>query len=134
MDHRSQAPIVLYDGECGLCARSVRFILDHDRLCIFRFATLQGETGKALLSQYNATPRSVVLIADGQAFQHSTAVLEILKRLRGGWTLLAVAGRLVPEALRDWGYKVIAHHRHRLGGSADHCRLPSAADRERFLD
>ncbi len=36
-------PTVLYDGECGLCHRSVKFLLKRDRHQLW-YAPLQGET------------------------------------------------------------------------------------------
>jgi len=49
-------PILLYDGVCGLCNRSVQFILRHDRSAIFRFASLQSSFAAGILSRHGADP------------------------------------------------------------------------------
>ena len=42
--------IVFYDGECGLCQRSVQWLLNRDKKKILFYAPLQGETAKELLT------------------------------------------------------------------------------------
>ena len=49
-------PILLYDGVCGLCNRSVQFILRHDRNAIFRLASLQSAIGRTILARHGANP------------------------------------------------------------------------------
>ncbi len=39
-------PILFFDGVCGLCNRTVDFVLQEDRDRRFLFAPLQGETFK----------------------------------------------------------------------------------------
>jgi predicted DCC family thiol-disulfide oxidoreductase YuxK len=71
-------------------------------------------------------------VADGRVFSESAAILEILRRLGGIWSV-ASAARIVPPALRDPLYRLIARHRYQWFGRLDTCRLPTAAERERFL-
>ena len=62
--------VVLFDGECGLCAASVRFILRRDPAARFRFAPLQSATGRRMMAQHHLPPDdlgSLVLIEDGRA-------------------------------------------------------------------
>src|SRR5260221_8665933 len=82
------APIVLYDGSCGLCHRSVKFILRHERDATLRFAALQGETAAALRARYPNIPDNldtVVLIDNDRPYLRSKAFLYIAKYLRGPW-------------------------------------------------
>jgi predicted DCC family thiol-disulfide oxidoreductase YuxK len=46
------AGIILFDGVCNFCSRSVRFVLKRDNGGYFKFASLQGETAKELLNRY----------------------------------------------------------------------------------
>ena len=83
----NDGPIVLFDGVCNLCSRTVDFLLRHDRHGVFRFASLQSPAGHALLARHGlacAGIDSVVLIADGAAVTKSTAALCIARRLDGG--------------------------------------------------
>ena len=48
-------PIILFDGVCNLCNRSVQYVIRHDPDAIFKFASLQGSTGQQLLKQFGLT-------------------------------------------------------------------------------
>ncbi|BDG10814.1 thiol-disulfide oxidoreductase DCC family protein [Anaeromyxobacter paludicola] len=127
--------LVLYDGECGLCRRSVRWLLARDPRGRLRFAPLQGETARAL----GVAPRELetVLLVEvgpgGAAAVHerSAAIARALGALGGGWALAGRALRLAPRPLADAGYRLVAAHRHRLGPAA--CALPGPDERARFL-
>jgi len=49
------------------------------------------------------------------------------------WRWLGVVG-VVPSALLDRGYDLIARHRYRLFGRYERCLLPAPQYRERFID
>src|SRR5215813_8230825 len=34
-------PVLFFDGECGLCNNSIRWLIDHDRRRVLRFAPLR---------------------------------------------------------------------------------------------
>ena len=136
------APILLYDGSCGLCAQSVQFVLRHEaRSHRLKFATLQGPHGAAALRSNPELVQvdSVVWLepsADGSAprvLVRSEAVLAVLRHLGGKWALLAGIGRLVPRISRDALYRVVARYRYRVFGRDQSCLLPSPEQRARFL-
>ena len=131
--------IVLYDGLCGFCDASVRWILRSDRAGRFRFAALQGTTAAAVLARHPALPApldSLLLIeeADGQerVYWRSAAVLRICAGLPGCWRALSWLGAL-PRPLTDLGYRGLARLRYRVWGRRSSCRIPSEAERARFL-
>ncbi len=134
-------PVLLYDGDCGFCAGSVQFVLSHEppsRRGALRFAPLQGAFGSAVRAQHPkiATLDSVVwfdstAIGDAQVQVRSTAALSALAHLGGVWRVVAALGRVVPRALRDVVYDVIARRRFELAAPA--CLLPTAETRARFL-
>ena len=129
------APVLLYDGSCGLCHRSVRFILRHERDHDLQFAPLQGETAEKLREHFAGIPRelsSVVLVADDRVRLRSKAFLYTARHLRAPWRW-AYAVRWLPAFLLDLGYRAIAAIRYRVWGRADTCDLPSPEHRARFL-
>ena len=131
----SAHPVLLFDGVCGLCSRAVDFVLAHDRRAVFRFAALQSTAGQAALARHRLPSDyidSMALIADGRCYRYSTAVLEILRRLGWPWALLWPLV-LVPPPFRDLVYEHVAARRYRWFGRLDACRLPTAAERERFV-
>ena len=128
-------PIVLYEGNCGLCDRWVSFIMAHDRRQSFRFATLESDVGRSLLRAHDLpidTLDSFALVSDGQALQRSTAALQVLRQLGLPWSLLWV-GVILPRFIRDPLYDYVASHRYRWFGQIDACRLPAPEERHRFL-
>ena len=128
-------PVVLYDGTCGLCHRSVQWIMRHERDHAITFAPLQGETAASLRARFPeipATLESVVLIEDGRARLRSKAFLYLARHLRAPWRW-AYALRWLPAFVLDLGYRVIARVRYRVWGRADACDLPAPEHRARFL-
>lgn len=133
MNHLS---IVLFDGVCNLCSRSVQFILRHDRKKKFKFASLQGRTGQALLQQYEIAqnePNSFVLLENNKVYTRSTAVLRMLKKLGAGWSLLYIF-IIIPSFIRDAVYNWVARNRYKWFGKRDSCMLPGPAWQDRFLE
>ena len=127
--------IVLFDGLCNLCSGTVQFIVAHDRRGYFRFASLQSRAGQELLAAHNVSDDamgSVVFIDGSRVYRRSEAALRIARRLDSPWPLCYLA-MLIPRALRDAFYNLIARHRYRWFGQHDSCWLPSPELRSRFL-
>lgn len=126
--------ILLFDGECGLCDRGVRFVYRRDPGGRVRFAPLQGERGRALLRAHGLPEGAldtVVLVDGGKAYVRSAAALRVARKLRGAWPLLGLFW-VVPRPLRDAVYDAVARRRHRLASAS--CALPPPGLRARMLD
>jgi predicted DCC family thiol-disulfide oxidoreductase YuxK len=127
-------PIVFFDGVCGFCNRFVDFVIRRDTAAVFRFGPLQGETARQLLSDADLRDlKTVVLWEEQGVTRKSSAVVRVLSGLGGAWRVIAVALRLVPPPLRDLGYAVVARYRYAIFGKKETCRMPTAAERSRFL-
>jgi predicted DCC family thiol-disulfide oxidoreductase YuxK len=109
--------IVFYDGTCALCHQALRLILRNDPGGLFRFAPLGGETAAARLPDPATLPDSIVLLtSSGDLLTGSDAVIRILRRLGGGWRILAAVIGVAPRPLRDGVYNVVARTRYRVFG------------------
>jgi predicted DCC family thiol-disulfide oxidoreductase YuxK len=129
----ASAPVVLYDGLCGLCDRWVQWVLRRDPGGVFRFAPLQSAAAARLLGEGRASlPDSIVLLDGEGVHTESEAVLRIARRL-GRLGLLRAAAVVVPKALRDGVYRLVARNRARIFGRLPACRVPTPAERSRFL-
>ena len=135
--------LLLFDGTCGFCARSVQFVLQREhRRRSLRFASLDSAIGREVRAQYPELDGvdSVVWVEAGtnhdyRLYVRSEAVFRVLKYLGGVWTAVAIAGAVVPRFIRDWAYDFVARHRHKIiprGGES--CLLPSPEQRARFID
>lgn len=155
-----EKPLLLFDGVCNLCNRSVQFVIRHDREKAFRFASLQSAAAAKALEAFGgvaagdvaaggpddarradrATPAgnvsemgSVALLYAGRLYTRSEAVLKVLYILGGAWRLTGVF-RILPRPLRDRVYDWIARNRYRWFGKRDVCMIPEPGLRDRFLD
>ena len=127
---------IFYDGTCGFCHWGVRFIVIRDRVEHFRFAPLQGTTFQSEVpaAVRASLPDTMVLKTEsGRLLLRSEAWIHALRRLGGGWKLLAALLRLVPRPLRDLTYDGIAAARHRVFRPApDLCPVVPSHLRSRF--
>ena len=133
------APVLLYDGVCGFCNKTVQMILDRDPRGGMRFAALQSDYGRAVVGRHPELEGvdSVVYVehaADAErVYVRSEAALKVASYLGGVWKLF-LAARLVPRGLRDYFYDLFARNRYRFFGKYDACMLPPPEVRARFLD
>lgn len=133
---------MLLDGECVICHRSARHLMERPRGGALHYTALQGDTAAALREQVPGFPAGLdtVVLAEpdptvpGGIRLHlrSDAVLRALD-LTGPlpWPV-RVAGR-VPRALRDLAYRAFVRLRYRLFGRRDHCSLPTPEERSLLL-
>jgi predicted DCC family thiol-disulfide oxidoreductase YuxK len=137
--------VILFDGVCNLCNASVRFVLRRDRRKHFRFASLQSEAAKQLMSEMASSPRSdgadgrplsgpnsMVLLTGGRCFVKSDAVIRIAGRLGRLWPLLWVFA-VIPRSLRDGAYDWVARNRYRWFGRTESCPAPAPGEAARFI-
>jgi predicted DCC family thiol-disulfide oxidoreductase YuxK len=127
--------IVLFDGHCAFCNRTVYFIWRRDRQAYFRFAPLQSESGARLLARHGLAGNldTVVLIEGDRVSTRSTAALRIARHLGWPWRLLA--GLLaIPSVLRDPIYTALARRRYRWFGRSEGCAVPPPDLKERCID
>ncbi len=133
---RSRQAVVIFDGECVFCNRWVDLLMRFDRHDVFRFAARQTGMGASLMRASRLARKrrlgSIVLVEDGTVLLRSAAVLRMLDLLGFPFSLAAVF-RLIPSTLRDSIYEWFARNRLKWFGRRTTCRLPSKAERHRFL-
>ena len=129
--------IVVFDAKCLLCNGWVRFLLKRDVRGVFRFASIQGRTGQALLARAGVpldNLQTLLLVDSDRTWQHTAAIFRVLGALGWPWPA-AWLFWLVPVSLRDGAYRWIARNRYRFFGRTDVCcQLPPADYELRFLD
>lgn len=141
MDKKQRSGILFYDGDCGLCSRSVRFLLKRDRADALKFAPLQGETARKYLPTALREQLSTVIYyrpgasseTGGQRLLRSEAVLCALIDSGSVWRWPARALRLFPQTWRDAAYEWVARNRHRFFPKGS-CGLPTSEERAKLLD
>jgi predicted DCC family thiol-disulfide oxidoreductase YuxK len=128
---------LFYDGECGMCHSAVRLILGVDRAGkLFRFSPLDSDLFRATVSEADRArigETLVVQTASGEILTRSRAVLHIMRRLGGIWRLFAGIIGMMPAALLDRLYDMVAWNRYRLfRRPAEVCPVLPPRLRQRF--
>lgn len=127
--------IVFYDGLCGLCNGTVRFLIRRDASARFVFAPLQGETAGRLLD-IKALPDSLVVIAGGEGgaiLTKAAACRYLAKNLSWPWPWLGFIAGAFPDSFLNSIYDFIAVRRKRYFGRHDSCPIPPASWAARFI-
>ena len=128
--------IIFYDGHCNLCNGFVNAIIKLDKKSIFLFAPLNGNHAKNLLKKNNiknTTVDSVVLFNNNSISYKSKAVIEILISLGGIYRVLVMT-KIIPRAILDWLYDIVAKNRYSWFGKQDRCMVPDKKIISKFLD
>ena len=132
---KAEAPMLVYDGECGFCNRSVQFILRHERRRDLLFVPRGSEVGRRLRHSYGMEAvESMLWIEGNQVFAQSGSVIKTAEYLGGWWSRLGRVASLCPPLLLNLMYKAIAKSRRNLMRGSVNCVVPTADQRNRFLN
>jgi len=123
--------IIIFDGICGLCNRSVNLLIRLDKHKLFHYTPLQGE----FVNTLEITPDmdSIIFYDDGTLYYKSTAILKILNSLGGIWVLTGIF-YIIPRIIRDYIYDLIAKYRYKVFGKRESCRIPKKEEETLFID
>lgn len=124
--------IVFFDGDCGLCQASIRFLMTEDPEGKFHFAPLQGSTAQRRLGEQPETPEALVLWQKGRTRTGADAALHIAQEL-GGLFAAARILRLLPSPFLEACYRLVARYRFKLWSKDTSCPLPTSAQQARML-
>jgi predicted DCC family thiol-disulfide oxidoreductase YuxK len=114
----------------------VNFVIKRDNRDMFRFAPLQSDVAKEMLSKFkldDSVQESVILVSGENIYSKSTAALKIAKELSGRVKVLYPL-ILLPKFFRDVIYEFVARNRYKIFGKRDSCRIPTEEEKLKFLD
>lgn len=118
--------IILYDGKCTLCNGLTRFIIRNDRRSKFILHSLSSDQSVRHLGTIGITnykPDSIVLIKGNNAYFKSDAILLILKKMGGIYSLFYLF-TIIPKPVRNLLYDIVASYRHKLFKNHKSCKIP----------
>lgn len=143
--------LVVYDGECGFCNRSIRWLLHRDGKDRMRFAPSTDPGVVELLAAHGMQPfglnpgaerdfgRETMLVFRNigtpieELLVRSNALLACLRVLPQPWRMLGALLRLIPRPFRETGYRFVARERYRIWGRYTACPIPTPEERSHFL-
>lgn len=136
MPFPSNKKIILFDGHCNLCSGVVQFLIKNDHHDVFRYASLQSETGISILQHIGLDPKttdSIVLYVPNVAYYiKSDAAFEIATHLSIFYQLVGIL-KIFPKKLRDLVYDFIAKNRYNWFGKTESCMMPNPEILSKFL-
>lgn len=128
--------IILFDGICNLCNKSVQYIIRKDQKNQFRFVALQSELGQKIIKHIGISAQkidSIVLYQPGIAYYYkSSAIIEIFKTLQG-FINYGIILQLLPTSIADKIYDMVAKNRYQWMGKKESCLIPSQEIKSKFL-
>ncbi len=127
---------------CVMCTANARFVLKHDRAGRFRLTAMQGDVGAQIMRDAGLDPldpESFVLIdvpepgeEMGRVWMNSDAVLHMWAQLGWPWRAGALF-KVIPRAIRDPLYKLIARNRYKWFGKREECWVPTPEQKRWIL-
>jgi predicted DCC family thiol-disulfide oxidoreductase YuxK len=136
-------PVLLFDGECGLCNRIVRLLLRLDRRGVLRFAALQSEPAQEFLRTHGLPTEdfsTMVFVPDWARRSEKRFALRTdgvagaLWMCGGGSRVLAALLYMIPRLVRDAVYKFVSRTRYKFFGPWRACPLPRPEWAKRFIE
>jgi predicted DCC family thiol-disulfide oxidoreductase YuxK len=136
-------PVLMYDGDCGLCNRLVRLLLRLDRGRRLHFAPLQGPSAQAWLRERGLPTtdfETLIFLPDWERrgtakhLVRTDGVTAALRTMQGRTPrFIAAVIAIFPAALRDGVYRVVGRLRYRVFGPWRPRPLPRPEWAARFL-
>jgi predicted DCC family thiol-disulfide oxidoreductase YuxK len=127
--------LILFDGDCAFCNRSVQFILKYDHQKIFFFSSLESETGLSVKQEFGLSKTycdSLIYIRQGKLLVASEAAVWIGSEMRFPVNLLAGL-YLFPSVLRNSLYSLIAKNRESILKKRNTCLILEENQKYRFI-
>jgi predicted DCC family thiol-disulfide oxidoreductase YuxK len=146
LDQIGGRTLVVFDGRCGFCNWSIRWLLRRDRRDRLRFIPYESPLVAEVLGKHGfepATldPSSILVLRPASSparaetvLVRSDAVIALLRALPAPWPAVAMVLSWLPRGLRDAGYRLVARIRFRLGKRLATCPIPTPAERARFVE
>ena len=128
--------IILFDAICVICNGWAKFLIKHDQKLKFKLVSAQSALGEQILQYYAMSTThytTMIVILNGQLYTESTALLKVMQHLGLPFSLMN-AGYMVPRPIRDFLYRRVALNRYQLFGQTNDCLLPSADNKQHFLE
>lgn len=122
---RLERPILLLDGECGLCNKFASFM--HSKLQdkqAVQFLGIESEVGQSIIATFQSDLQqmdTVYFVYDMSVKTKSSAVIHCLKMMRFPYRFMALLVWLCPKGIRNVAYDFVAKRRKSFFGTSDSC-------------
>ena len=125
--------IVLYDGDCAFCNRTVAFVFKNEKNSEVYFSPIQSDFSSNYF-ETNNLPRpdlnTFYFIEYGVVYEKSSAAIRLSRYLKFPYSLMQISW-IIPRFIRDGVYNKIARKRHLI--AKGYCFIPTQEQRDRLL-
>jgi predicted DCC family thiol-disulfide oxidoreductase YuxK len=131
---KSQVRIVFYDGDCGFCSGTVRWLIRVDSKRVLRYSPTASELYRAMVADPGIDSVVYAQVASDQVFRawfYSDAVIKIGLAMGGIHALGSGLLDIFPRAIRDAGYRFVARHRKEI--AVNECLVPTEKTKALFI-
>jgi predicted DCC family thiol-disulfide oxidoreductase YuxK len=121
-----QGSTLIFDGDCGFCSASVRFIERHIPTRARMLPWQRADLGTLGLTADECEAAVQWVGADGRRGAGPIAVGYLLRDAGGWWKALGWLVRMPPGRWLAWpAYHWVSNHRYKLPGGTPACAIPS---------
>ena len=119
-------PVLVYDGDCGICTKCVGFVERHLTKNVDIIAFQHADLPSLGLTAAECEAAVQWVEPDGRTSAAHLAVGDLLKASGRRWRPLAFLAQTRPFSwVASAAYKWIAKNRHRLPGGTPACSMPA---------
>jgi predicted DCC family thiol-disulfide oxidoreductase YuxK len=107
---------LIWDGDCGLCRRSVGWVRERDTRQVFRTSPFQETPSPPMTPELRERAKHAVQVVkpDGSVIEAGRAAACILEMIGWRWTARLMMFPLF-RPLTEWGYRRVANNRQFFG-------------------
>jgi predicted DCC family thiol-disulfide oxidoreductase YuxK len=125
--------IVFFDSNCLLCSGFINILLKNDQ-GRFYYSGFESHVAKDVLAEaLRSNPQTIIVLSGGELLFKSKAIFYIVKHLGFPWVLLRVF-QLIPNFINNAIYDMVSRNRLAWFGRSNTCYLPTADQKDRFID
>ncbi|GHE46113.1 thiol-disulfide oxidoreductase DCC family protein [Streptomyces capitiformicae] len=118
-------PVLLYDGDCGFCTRTITTLLAAPRRPVHMQTWQETDLGQLGIDELRATREMLWVNSDGRVTGGAVAFADLFRHLGGPWRVSEALLRTPPTRWLAAGvYRVVADNRHRMPGGTAACAVP----------
>ena len=117
--------MLIFDGDCGFCTTSARWLQDRlpEAVAVTPYQAI--DLGGVGLTEAQTSSAAYWIDETGTTRRGAAAIAAALTACGGAWGIVGRALALPPLSWLAAGvYAVVARNRHLLPGATDACRLP----------
>lgn len=126
--------LYIYDGECLMCSRFVRFLVRHDADGQLQLATAQSEEGRAAYRAEGLCPdemSTAIFKVGDKAWINLDVFTEGLAFCGWPWRAARIL-HVLPAPISNWLYRRVANNRKLFNSGT--CPMPTPEMRARMID